>query len=287
MRSGSGPRWRPRSWPGGPAMAGLIRDAYVEARIHRASNEYRAMYYKAHNALEAIRKREAAEAKEARKADRADSRRSDDGPAPAGRAGRTAPAPVAAPAASDPPAAPSASRPVASACVVEVEAEPKPHGWQARGAAAGARGPIPRRTQPCDGNSWGYCGCGNVDNPPCPCRRWRRAGPHPAFGHPLPGRGGACAGLGGRLADAASHEPPAWQFGGAQGAIAVPPAPGYPLGRAHAPGTGGDRGPEQGHDGGDQAAGGGDPIGATAPRMRRPRSWPRLQSSLARNHNPA
>ena len=53
-------------------LAGLIRDAHVEARIHRASNKYRAMYYKAHNALEAIRKREAAEAKEARKADRAD-----------------------------------------------------------------------------------------------------------------------------------------------------------------------------------------------------------------------
>jgi len=106
-------------------MAGLIRDANLEARIHRASNEYRAMYYKAHNTLEAIRKRAAAEAKEARKAERADSRRSDDGPAPAGRADHTASAPVVAPPASDTAAAPSASRPAASACEVEVEIGPE------------------------------------------------------------------------------------------------------------------------------------------------------------------
>jgi hypothetical protein len=96
----------------------IVVDAASEAQIHRASNEYRAMYYKAHNALEAIRKREAAEEKEARKnADWGDSRQSDESRAHAGCAGRSAPAanaPAAAP-------APNASRPVTPACVVEVK----------------------------------------------------------------------------------------------------------------------------------------------------------------------
>ncbi len=56
----------------------IVTEVAKEKQLHRASSEYRATYYKAHNALEAIRKRRAAEEKEARKnADRADSRRSD------------------------------------------------------------------------------------------------------------------------------------------------------------------------------------------------------------------
>jgi len=101
----------------------IVRDVAEEARLHRASNEYRAMYYKAHNALEAIRKRQAAEAKEARKnADREDSRESDGRGAPAGCAGQSAPA-AAAPPATEPPATPSEGRPVAPDCVVEVKAQ--------------------------------------------------------------------------------------------------------------------------------------------------------------------
>jgi hypothetical protein len=74
----------------------LVQDLRVEALLHQASNEYRARFYKARNALEAIRKREAAEATEARKADRAGCRRSADRPVPADRAGNAAPAPAGA-----------------------------------------------------------------------------------------------------------------------------------------------------------------------------------------------
>ena len=45
----------------------IVFDPDQERRIHRASSEYRAMYYKAYNAIEASRKREAAEKREATK----------------------------------------------------------------------------------------------------------------------------------------------------------------------------------------------------------------------------
>jgi len=76
----------------------IVTDVFKEQQIHRASSEYRAMYYKAHNALEAIRKRRAAEEKEARKnADRVDSRRSDENQGPADYAGHAAPEPEVGP----------------------------------------------------------------------------------------------------------------------------------------------------------------------------------------------
>jgi len=94
------------------APKAIVTDVEKEKQLHRASSEYRAMYYKAHNALEALRKRKAAEAKEVGKnAGREDSRRSDEWEAPAGRAGRSDPV---------------APAPVAPACVVEVKAEAEP-----------------------------------------------------------------------------------------------------------------------------------------------------------------
>ena len=68
----------------------IVVDREQERRIHRASTEYRAMYYKAFGALEAIRKREAAAEREAtRNADRKGSPRSSEGN---GTTGRVAPA---------------------------------------------------------------------------------------------------------------------------------------------------------------------------------------------------
>jgi hypothetical protein len=107
------------------APRAVIIDPDEERRINRASSEYRAMFYKAHKALEAIRKREAAEAREAaqKDVDRGDSRRSSDREDSAGRAGDAAPTPVAAP--TDTEQQPAQDGPVAPACKAEVEAEPR------------------------------------------------------------------------------------------------------------------------------------------------------------------
>ena len=97
----------------GPELARLtdpravIIDPDEERLIHRASTEYRAIFYKAHNALEAMRKRQAAEAREATRndADRVGSRRSSDRKGRAGDTTTTAAAPVAASTAPDEPRA--------------------------------------------------------------------------------------------------------------------------------------------------------------------------------------
>jgi hypothetical protein len=105
----------------------LIINDTDEGRIHRASNDYRATFYKAHNALEASRKRAAAEAKEARRnADRGDSRGFEEREVSAGRAGPNTASATTPVASTESPAVASESRAVASDSVVEVRAEVAP-----------------------------------------------------------------------------------------------------------------------------------------------------------------
>ena len=130
-------------------LAGLIRDAHVEARIHRASNEYRAMYYKAHNALEAIRKREAAEAKEG--AEGGSCRFPAIGRWSGSRGSCRSQRGCGHSPAGGPEREPARGPGLRGRGRGRGRARNRTAG--ARGAAAGARGPIPRRTQPCDGNS--------------------------------------------------------------------------------------------------------------------------------------
>jgi hypothetical protein len=75
----------------------IVFDPDQERRIHRASSEYRATFYKAYNAIEASRKRAAAEDREATKhADQARSPRSSEANGTAGRAAPAGPPKAAA-----------------------------------------------------------------------------------------------------------------------------------------------------------------------------------------------
>jgi hypothetical protein len=104
----------------------IVTETYKEQQLHRASNEYRAMYYKAHSAFEAIRKRKAAEEKEARKnAGRVDLPQSSEDSGPADRTGHAAPAtaPEEAPGAQDEPSRAVETPVMTEAPVLVTEAE--------------------------------------------------------------------------------------------------------------------------------------------------------------------
>ena len=118
----------------------IIYNSDDERRINRAASEYRTMFYRAHNALEGIRKRENAEKRDAAKnADREVSRRSTRGTGPAARAAGSAPAPAAAAAGTPAPAAPYES--VAPACAAGAGTRDEPSNGVAVPAVAEASVP--------------------------------------------------------------------------------------------------------------------------------------------------